>query len=160
MQPVYPPWVVVERGEPVYRPGREPAPPSGSLTQCRSEDVGRVLGGIAGAVIGRQVGQGSGRTVATVGGAIAGVLIGGEIGRRIDAANQACIGQALEFAPAGQRVQWDNGTQYAVVPGRVVTRGGKHCRPYEAEVLTSAGWQKTQATACRNADGTWVAAGR
>ena len=22
---------------------------------------------------------------------------------------------------------------------------------------TSAGWQKTQATACRNADGTWVA---
>lgn len=159
-QPVYPPWVVVERGEPVYGPGREPAPaPRASVTQCQSETVGRVLGGIAGAVIGNQVGKGSGRTAATVGGAIAGVLIGGEIGRRIDVDNQACIGHALEFAPSGQRVQWENGTRYAVVPGRVVTRDGRHCRPYEAEVLTSAGWQKTQATACRKSDGTWVAAG-
>jgi surface antigen len=159
-QPVYPPWVVVERGEPVYRPGHAPAPARGQVTQCNSETLGRVLGGIAGAVIGNQVGQGSGRAVATVGGTVAGVLIGGEIGRKIDANNQACIGHALEFAPTGQRVQWPEGqAQYAVVPGRVVMRNGTHCRPYEAEVLTSAGWQKTRGTACRRSDGTWVSAG-
>jgi surface antigen len=159
-QPAYPPWVVVERGEPVYRPGHEPAPSRGPAAQCNSDAVGRVLGGIAGAVIGNQVGKGSGRAVATVGGAVAGVLIGGEIGRRIDADNQACIGHALEFAPAGQRVGWSaQGAQYAVVPGRAVARNGTHCRPYEAEVLTETGWQKARGSACRRSDGTWVASG-
>ncbi|MGH6627871.1 MAG: glycine zipper 2TM domain-containing protein [Burkholderiaceae bacterium] len=159
-QGAFPPWVVVESGEPVYHPGHEPAPPHGPIAQCNSEVVGRVIGGIAGAVIGNQVGNGTGRAVATAGGVIAGVLIGGEVGRRIDANNQACIAQALEFAPAGQRVQWPAaGTQYAVVPGQVVTRNGAHCRPYEAEVLTSAGWQKIRGSACRRSDGAWVAAG-
>jgi surface antigen len=158
--PAYPPWVVVEKGEPVYRPGHTPAPPRGQVVHCQSEAVGRVIGGIAGAVIGSQVGKGSGRAVATIGGAVAGVLIGGEIGRRIDERNQACIGHALEFAPAGQRVAWtSDGQQYAVVPGVAVPRNGAHCRPYDAEVLTDAGWRKTRATACRRADGTWVAAG-
>jgi len=157
----YPPWVMVERGAPVYRRGHEPAPPRGVVSQCNSDTVGQVLGGIAGAAIGNQVGRGTGRAVATIGGTVAGVLIGGEIGRRIDARNQACIGQALEFAPVGQRVEWpaENGMQYAVVPGRVVVRNGTHCRPFEAEVMTSAGWQKTRGTACRRADGTWVQGG-
>jgi surface antigen len=157
----YPPWVVVERGEPVYRPGHEPAPRRAPTAQCNSETVGRVLGGIAGAVIGSQLGKGSGRAVATVGGAVAGVLIGGEIGRRIDDANEACIGQALEFGAVGQRVAWQaEGVQYAVVPGRPVARDGRHCRPYDFEVLGEGGWRKTRANACRGPDGTWTAAGR
>lgn len=157
--PAYPPWVVVERGEPIYRPGREPAPPRGPVHQCQSEAVGRVIGGIAGAVIGNQVGRDSGaRAATTIGGAVIGVLIGGEIGRRIDADNQACIAQALEFAPAGQRVAWvADGRQYAVVPGRAAPRGATHCRPYEVEVLTDAGWRRSKATACRRPDGVWVA---
>ena len=156
--PAYPPWVVSQAGEPVYRPGHEPVPAREPVAQCRSEAVGRALGGIAGAVIGNRIGKGSGRAVATVGGAVAGVLIGGEIGRRIDADNQACIAHALEFAPAGQRVGWSaQGTQYAVVPGRTVARDGRHCRPYEAEVLTDAGWKKTRGSACRGSDGVWVA---
>lgn len=156
----YPPWVVVQQqGGPVYRGGHEPAPPQRPVSHCNSQSVGQVIGGIAGAVIGSQVGKGDGRAVATVGGAIAGVLIGGEIGRRIDAANQACIAHALEFAPAGQRIEWAAaGSHYAVVPGPVATRGGTHCRPYEAQVQVGGGWQKTRGTACRQPDGTWVAA--
>jgi surface antigen len=161
---VYPPWVIADKGEPVYRPGREPQPlprpPGGEVRRCDSEAVGRVLGGIAGAVIGNQMGKdSSNRGVATVGGAILGVLIGGEIGRSIDRGNQACIGHALEFGAVGQRVAWsDAGTQYAVVPGRAVQRGERHCRPYEAEVLTPTGWQRTKRTACRRSDGVWVTA--
>jgi surface antigen len=159
---VYPPWIVVDRGEPVYRPGREPVPlppaPPVPVLQCRSEAVGRVLGGIAGAVIGGRVAGPEQRAIGSIGGAIAGVLIGGEIGRRIDRADQACIGQALEFGARGQRVQWASGEQqFAVVPGASVQRGGRACRDYEAEVLTAAGWQKTRGTACRQPDGVWVA---
>ena len=157
---VYPPWVVVQQGRPHgYRKGYEPAPvqPQVEVSRCNSETVGKVLGGVAGAVVGHQVGDGGGRALATLGGAVAGVLIGGEVGRRIDAGNQACIGQTLELAPTGKRVQWPSGTaQYAVVPGAVVDRNGVYCRPYDAHIRTAAGWQTTQGMACRRADGVWV----
>ena len=156
----YPPWVIYEQGQPIYRPGQEPRPVvQRGAVYCNSENVGQVIGGIAGAVLGNQVGKGNGRVVATVGGAVAGVLIGGRIGRQIDASNQACIAKALEFAPLGQRIEWPSAAdpQYAVVPGRVERRGGRYCRHYDAEVLTNAGWQPTRGTACRRPDGVWVA---
>jgi surface antigen len=164
---VYPPWVVVEQGRPHhYRSGYEPVPVptpvqqaqvSTQVSYCNSETVGQVLGGVAGALIGNQVGQGTGRTAATVGGAIAGVLVGGEVGRRMDARDQACIGQTLELAPAGRRVEWAQGSgKYAVVPGAVVHRGDTYCRPYQAQVHTPTGWQTTRGTACRRKDGVWV----
>lgn len=157
---VYPPWVLYEKGRPVYRPGREPQPASNrDAVYCNSESVGQVIGGVAGAVLGNQVGSGDGRILATVGGAVAGVLIGGNIGRQIDVNNQACIAKALEFAPVGQRIEWSGGarSQYAVVPGRVQQRGGKYCRQYDAEILSNGVWQPVSGTACRRSDGVWVA---
>jgi surface antigen len=120
--------------------------------------VGQVLGGILGAVLGNQVGGGSGRTIATVGGAVGGVLVGGAIGQRMDAADQGCIGQVLEVAPVGRRVEWQDGPgRYAVTPLGVVGTGGKYCRPYTVEMQTSRGWEKSQATACRDDSGVWRA---
>jgi surface antigen len=160
---IYPPWVVVEQGRPHhYRSGYEPVPVqqaqvNAQVSYCNSEAVGKVLGGVAGALIGNQVGQGTGRTVATVGGAIAGVLVGGEVGRRMDASDQACVGQTLELAPAGRRVEWvQGGGKYAVVPGAAVARGDTYCRPYQAQVHTPTGWQTSRGTACRRKDGVWV----
>lgn len=160
-EPVYPPWVVLEQGRPVYRQGRQPAPPPARAVSCNSETVGQILGGIAGGVLGAKVGDGSSRTVATIGGSVIGVLVGGEVGRRIDAADQACIGQALEFARDGQRVAWParSGAQYAVQPGRVINRNGRECRPFQTEVRTKAGVKRVQGTACRRPDGVWVTAG-
>lgn len=160
---VYPPWIVVQDQRPVYRPGQAPTAPvqRSSVFQCNSKTVGQVLGGITGAVIGNQIGEGSGRAVATVGGAIVGVLVGGEIGRQIDARDQACIGQALEFSPGGKRIEWTGAAapqQYAVVPGSIERHGsGEYCRRYEVEVRTPSGWQKTPGLACRQADGVWLA---
>jgi len=156
---VYPPWIVVQQGEPVYAPQYEPRPVAGNASRCNSDTVGRVLGGVVGGALGNQVGKGSGRAVATIGGAVAGVLIGGEIGRRMDANDQACVGQVLEVAPVNHRVQWMEGpAQYAVVPGAVVSRQGTHCRPYTLEVRADhGGVQRSQGTACRRADGVWVA---
>lgn len=153
---VYPPWMVVQQGAPVYQAA--PAVPSTGVMRCESQTVGRVLGGLVGGLLGNQIGHGNGRALATVGGAVGGVLIGGEIGRRIDAGDQACVGQVLEFAPAGQRVQWASGPQqYAVVPGQVSAgRAGRQCRNYTFEEQTPQGWRRVKETACRREDGVWT----
>ena len=52
-----------------------------------------IIGGIAGAILGNQVGGGSGRTAATVAGAIGGAVVGDQIGNRqarADARGQGC----------------------------------------------------------------------
>jgi surface antigen len=155
---VVPPWMVRQQDEYVYRPQYRPAPVAGAV-RCNSATVGSVLGGIVGGVLGSQIGKGDGRTLATVGGAVAGVLVGGEIGRRMDAADQACLGEVLEVAPVGRRVQWAQGpVSYVAVPGTVAYRQGAYCRPYTLEMKTgSGGWQRTQGTACRRPDGVWMA---
>ena len=44
--------------------------------------MGPIIGGIAGAILGKQVGQGNGNVIATAGGAIAGAVIGDHVGNR------------------------------------------------------------------------------
>lgn len=159
MAVVYPPWIVQQRGQYVYHPEYRPVMATGDARRCNSANVGRVLGGIVGGVLGNQIGSGNGRTAATVGGAVAGVLVGGEVGRRIDAGNQACVGEVLEVAPVGRRVQWvESRTTYVVTPGRVTERHGAHCRPYTLDMQVGAGWQRTEGVACRRPGGVWVAA--
>lgn len=155
---VYPPWIVRERNEYVYAPKYRPQPVATGVVRCNSAAVGSVLGGVVGGVLGNQIGQGDGRTLATIGGAVAGVLVGGEIGRRMDAGNQACVGEVLEVAPVNHRVQWVQGpSTYVVVPSQVVMRSGRHCRPYTLEIRGPNGVQRSRGTACRRGDGVWVA---
>jgi surface antigen len=156
---VYPPWIVQRQGQYAYHPEYRPVRAPGSATRCNSDTVGRVLGGIVGGALGNQIGGGNGRTLATIGGAVAGVLVGGEVGRRMDARDQACVGEVLEVAPVGRRVQWvDSRVTYVVIPGRVVLRQGAHCRPYTLDMQRGSGWQRTEGWACRRPGGVWVAA--
>lgn len=153
---VYPPWIVMQQGERAYSPQYQPQV-VGNAAYCNSDTVGRLLGGVIGGALGNQIGSGSGRAAATVGGAVVGVLIGGEVGRRMDANDQACVGQVLEIAPVNHRVQWMDGpAQYAVVPGQVVRRQDRYCRPYTMEMRVSGTVQRSQGTACRRPDGVWV----
>ncbi len=46
-----------------------------------NSDVGTVVGGIAGGIIGNNVVHGSGKTAATIGGAVVGSLVGNQVGR-------------------------------------------------------------------------------
>ena len=157
---VYPPWMQRQRDEVVYVPQYQPPQRVVSgASYCNSETVGQVLGGVVGGALGSQIGRGNGRTAATIGGAIAGVLVGGDVGRRMDAGNQACVGQVLEVAPVNHPVQWVEGPQtYVVVPAKAVMRQGTYCRPYTLEVRGPYGTQHTRGTACRRGDGVWVAA--
>lgn len=155
---VYPPWIVVQQDERAYHPKYQPRPVS-TASRCNSVTAGRVLGGIVGGALGSQIGKGNGRTAAIVGGAVAGVLVGGEVGKRMDAADQGCVGQVLEVAPVDRRVQWAEGpTEYVVVPGRVVNRQGSYCRPYTVEITMDGRRQRSEGIACRRGDGSWVAA--
>jgi surface antigen len=158
-QVVIVPWMQrQQQGGYVYKPQHRPVQVAGT-NQCHSQAVGSVVGGIVGGALGNQIGKGNGRTAATIGGAVAGVLVGGEVGRRMDAADQACVGQVLEVAPVGRRVQWAEGqANYVVVPGQVAYRKGSYCRPYTLEMKTDRGWERTQGTACRRPDGVWVSA--
>lgn len=156
---VYPPWIVQQRGEYVYAPQHQPRPVTTGVVRCNSQVVGSVLGGVVGGALGSQIGKGSGRTAATIGGAIAGVLVGGEVGRRMDAGNQACVGEVLEVAPVNHRVQWAEGpATYVVVPAQAVHHQGAYCRPYTLEVRGPHGVERSKGRACRRADGVWIAA--
>lgn len=137
---------------------RQTLPPYGiDRGTCNREQLGSILGGIAGAVLGSTVGGGDGRTAATVGGAILGVIVGGNIGDMMDRTDQACVGQILEHDPDGRRVAWsDNGTQYYVTPERPFRNGSGHfCRRYVTSAMSDSGQYRTTNTACREADGKW-----
>ncbi|MHA6203173.1 glycine zipper 2TM domain-containing protein [Dyella soli] len=49
--------------------------------QKESSPLGMVIGGVAGGLLGNQVGGGSGKTLATVAGAVAGGAIGNQVGK-------------------------------------------------------------------------------
>lgn len=55
--------------------------PVGTQAPSGPNILGAVVGGVAGAVLGRQVGGGSGRDAATVIGGVAGAAVGSQVGR-------------------------------------------------------------------------------
>ena len=62
------------------------------------EDVGAVLGTLAGALIGSQVGKGQGRAVATILGAIGGGLLGKQFGRYLDEQDRQKVAEATQIS--------------------------------------------------------------
>ncbi len=130
-----------------------------SVGKCNRTALGAVLGAGAGAAIGSQIGKGDGRTVAILGGTILGMLVGGNIGQMMDDLDQNCVGQALEHAPDGQAIMWNDtqsGAQYQVAPVKTIqTNDGRYCREYTATATVGGQQQKTYGMACRQADGSW-----
>jgi outer membrane lipoprotein SlyB len=120
---------------------------------CNRQEIGAVLGGVTGAVIGSQVGKGDNRPVATVIGAVAGAVIGGAIGKDMDRSDESCVAQSLELARDGQHVRWTgaNGRRYSMVSTRVRARPDGPCRTY----TITDGRKSTQQTACQVGQGEW-----
>jgi surface antigen len=133
--------------------------------KCNREVVGAVMGGVIGGVIGNKVSHrsdrtSSDRTIGTIAGSLIGVVVGKEIGRNMDNADAQCTNQALERAPNGQSVTWDNpetGHRYSVIPYETYRQDdGRYCRKYRAAINASSNTTKYYAdTACRSDDGVW-----
>lgn len=130
-----------------------------SLGRCNRQVLGAVLGGGTGAVIGSQIGEGEGRTVAVIGGTIIGALVGGSIGRMMDEVDQNCVGQVLEHAPDGQAIIWEDpqsDSRFQVAPLQTVqTAEGQYCREYTATATIGGEERETYGLACRQPDGAW-----
>ncbi|WP_051340809.1 glycine zipper 2TM domain-containing protein [Azospirillum halopraeferens] len=123
---------------------------------CNRDVVGALLGGAAGGLIGNQFGKGDGRTAATIGGAVLGALVGGSLGRSMDGADQACVGQALQYGPVGQPIRWASpAAQYEVTPLRAWQDRGGACREYRTVAVIDGRRQSVNGTACLQSDGRW-----
>jgi len=142
-----------------YRYGNELFVSDGGFLRCNRDVVGAIIGGGTGAVLGSTIGKGSGRDAAMIGGAILGMLSGYSIGRNLDQGDLACTGYALQRAPDGQTVRWqnpDSGRSYNVVPTSSWRNAeGRYCREYSATARIGGTLQKTYGTACRQPDGSW-----
>ncbi|MGW8370548.1 MAG: glycine zipper 2TM domain-containing protein, partial [Gammaproteobacteria bacterium] len=71
---------------------------------CDRQRIATVVGGITGGLIANRVADSDNRTVATLIGAAAGAFVGNRIGKRLDDADEACIGHALELGKTGQTI--------------------------------------------------------
>ncbi len=133
--------------------------PDVGLARCNRDLIGAVLCGAVGAAAGSQIGKGDGRVLATVGGAIIGALVGGNLGRAMDRVDQNCVGQALERAPDGRAVAWDDPDRrggYTVTPTRTWQTGsGAWCREYRTKIVIDGRTEDAVGAACRQPDGSW-----
>ena len=126
------------------------------------QTAGTVIGGVGGAVLGSQIGHGSGRLVATAAGTLLGAWIGNEVGKSLDRADQQYAAQsanaALERYPDGQSASWKNpnsGHAGSTTPTRTYDAAQGPCREYQTSVVIDGRTQTAYGTACRQPDGTW-----
>lgn len=104
--------------------------PVGTIAPANHSILGAIVGGVAGAALGNQIGHGTGRAAATVLGGVAGAAIGDQVGRNAQGATtspgyritiQTDRGAMRVYeVPAtgdlrvGDRVRVDNGVIYRV----------------------------------------------
>lgn len=127
-------------------------------TEVNKEGVGALSGGVAGALIGSQIGSGVGQVAAAAGGALVGAFLGGNIGKYMDKVDRLEMQKALETAPTGKSVAWknpDNGNQYRIQPTKTYYVDGGPCREYVTYATIAGKSEKVYGKACRQADGSW-----
>ncbi|MDP3559328.1 MAG: RT0821/Lpp0805 family surface protein [Legionellaceae bacterium] len=138
--------------------------PTFLLSACgefSNQDVGVLAGGAAGGLLGSQFGGGTGKIAAAVGGALVGAYLGGKIGQTMDRLDRLEMQKALESAPTGRSVHWqnpDNGNQYTVEPTRTYYNNQQACREYRTTAIIGGKSEQVHGTACRQADGSWKVA--
>ncbi|WP_051243937.1 SH3 domain-containing protein [Thalassobaculum salexigens] len=82
---------------------------SNSTLGVSNKNIGRVLGGIGGALLGSQIGGGSGKLVAVAAGAIGGLFLGGEVAEYLTKRDQQGIADTSQQAlNTGQTQTWTN----------------------------------------------------
>ncbi len=131
--------------------------------QGQKQTGGTLLGAGLGALAGSQIGSGKGQLVAVAVGALAGAFVGSEIGKSLDSADKAAMQnstqRALETAPSGQTVAWqnpDSGNSGTIVPKPAIQENsGQYCREYQQTITVDGRSEQAFGRACRQPDGSW-----
>ncbi len=165
MEPVLakpPPWAPAhgwrKKNDPFYvgYAGRQWSDDYGVIAgRCDTDKVLAVVGAAAGGTIANRTASPENRAIATIIGAIVGGVVGDTIGKRIDKSDRACIGQALELARVGQRVQWTNPAteqSYTVRPLRDLA---DRCREFELTTRGRSASGPVNLRGCAGDDGGW-----
>jgi len=134
------------------------------LMGCETAGTKTAVGGLGGAAAGGLLGAAlGGGSTGIAAGTILGGLIGGAIGNQMDAADRArasaAAANALETAPSGHSVAWqnpDSGNTGTVTPVRTYqTSTGQYCREYTQTITIGGERHQSYGTACREPDGRW-----
>ncbi|PKO63788.1 MAG: hypothetical protein CVU23_09590 [Betaproteobacteria bacterium HGW-Betaproteobacteria-17] len=121
-----------------------------SAGRCNRDEIGTVIGGVTGAVIGGQIAGRDDRVVGMVVGGVLGAIVGHAIGDRMDERDRACMGHALEIGRPGVPVEWRSaGHAYQFTP-RGDARDG--CRN---ATLVVDGRKPREVLACPSGRGEW-----
>ncbi len=140
-----------------------------SLSACAElqnnpkRSLGTLVGAGLGALVGSQIGGGTGQLAAVAIGALGGAYLGGEVGRSLDRADKARADRtarnALEHNRTSETVRWrnpDSGHSGTFTPTRTYrTADGRNCREYQTSVTVGGRSKDAYGTACRQDDGTW-----
>jgi surface antigen len=122
------------------------------------------IGAVGGGALGGLIAGAAGANPAAIAAAtIGGILVGGLVGNLLDERDKRLAAQAaqkaLESAPTGQSVTWQNpdsghsGTVTVIKTYQVSS--GSYCRQYETSVNIGGKLENAHGTACRQPDGTW-----
>ena len=136
-----------------------------ALASCATigDNPKAAIGGLGGATVGGLIaaaagGSGAGIAAGVIGGALLGGLVGNYLDDRDKKMAAESAHRALETAPSGQSVAWNNpdsGHSGTVTPVRTYQSGGTYCREYQQTVTIDGKPQQSYGTACRQPDGSW-----
>lgn len=121
-----------------------------SSGRCNRDEIGAVIGGVTGAVIGSQVADREDRVVGMVVGGVLGAVLGHAIGDSMDERDRACMGHALELGRPGVPVVWNGGGHRYHFTPRGDARDG--CR---YATLAVDGRKPREVLACPGGRGEW-----
>jgi surface antigen len=118
--------------------------------RCHRDEIGTVLGGVTGAVVGSQIANDN-RAVGMVVGGVLGAVVGHAIGDSMDRGDRACMGHALELGRPGVPVAWSSGGhRYHFTPRGDASGGCRHA------TLVVDGRRPRDVLACPSGRGEWT----
>ncbi len=137
-----------------------------ALTGCATMEANpkTTIGAVGGGTLGGLIAAAAGGSPAVIAASVVGgILVGGLVGNLLDERDKrmaaAAEQKALETAPSGTRVAWQNpdtGHSGTVTPIRTYqTSSGQYCREYQTDVTVGGKSEKAYGTACRQPDGSW-----
>ena len=128
----------------------------------QKQNIGTVLGGASGALLGATLGRGDGQLVAVAVGAVAGAFIGNRIGASMDKTDALALEsnaqKSLEQVPVGQTTTWNNpdtGNHGSFTPTKTYKSESGYCREFTQKITVAGKTQDGYGTACRQPDGSW-----
>ncbi len=119
--------------------------------RCNRDEIGAVIGGVTGVIVGSQVADRDDRVVGMVVGGVLGAVLGHAIGDHMDDRDRACMGHALELGKPGVPVVWGHGGhQYRFIPRGDARDGCRHA------TLIVDGKKPREVLACPAGRGNWT----